>query len=131
MSDQPDRRERRRRRRDQLTPDQRAALPHREVRSSCGVEATEASIRWHWDRAFAAVASDAVAYEAWPSPRAWGVSLHEVFLAGWGMPIGESFDFEELALRCAELRRWTFMFLSMPMDIPGGVASPSGATAIL
>lgn len=55
-------------------------LPDREMRTSCGVEATEESIRWHWDNAFAAVATDTVAYEAWPSPKAWGVSMHEVSL---------------------------------------------------
>ncbi|KAF2152248.1 hypothetical protein K461DRAFT_321288 [Myriangium duriaei CBS 260.36] len=107
------------------------ALPHREVRSSCGVEASEEAIRWHWDNQFAAVGSDTVAYEAWPSPKPWGVSMHEVFLSGWGMPIGESFDLERLSERCRELGRWSFMFVSVPLDVPGGVASPPGAVAIL
>ncbi|KAK7710094.1 hypothetical protein SLS63_013060 [Diaporthe eres] len=113
-----------------LSEEQKAALPHRPARSSCGVEASEDTTRWHWDKAFAAVASDTVAYEAWPSPRSWGVSMHEVFLSGWGMPIGESFDLEGLAAKCREAQRWSFMFVSMPLDIPGGVASPPGAMAI-
>lgn len=113
-----------------ISEDQKAALPHRPVRSSCGVEASEDAIRWHWDNAFAAVASDTVAYEAWPSPKLWGVSMHEVFLSGWGMPIGESFDLEGLAVKCREVQRWSFMFVSVPLDVPGGVASPPGAVAI-
>lgn len=100
------------------------------MRSSCGVEASDATIRWHWDNAFAAVASDTVTYEAWPSPRPWGVSMHEVFLSGWGMPIGESFDLEGLAVKGRESQRWSFMFVSVPLDVPGGVASPPGAVAI-
>lgn len=113
-----------------LSNEEKAALPHRSVRSSCGVEASEAAIRWHWDNAFAAVASDTVAYEAWPSPRPWGVSMHEVFLSGWGMPIGESFDLEGLAVKCRALQKWSFMFISVPLDVPGGVASPPCAVAI-
>jgi kynurenine formamidase len=114
-----------------LSIEERSALPHRQVRSSCGVEATEESIRWHWDNAFAAVASDTVAYEQWPSPKPWGVCMHEVFLGGWGMPIGESFDLERLAQRCKEEKRWTFLLVSVPLNLPGGVASPPGAVAIL
>lgn len=112
------------------TPEQ-AQLPHRRVRASCGVEASEEVIRWHWENAFAAVASDTVAYEAWPSPRPCGVAIHEVFLSGWGMPIGESFDLEALADKCRTHKRWKFMFVSVPLDIPGGVASPPSAVAIL
>ncbi|KAK1466199.1 hypothetical protein CCUS01_01046 [Colletotrichum cuscutae] len=60
-----------------LTVAEQLALPQRQVRASCGVEASEEAIRWHWDHAFAAVASDTVAYEAWPSPKPWGVSMHK------------------------------------------------------
>lgn len=114
-----------------LSIDERAALPSRTVRSSCGVEASEEMIRWHWDSAFAAVASDTVAYEAWPSPKPWGVSMHEVLLSGWGTPIGESFDLEALAEKCAQRAKWTFMLVSVPLHVPAGVASPPGAVAIM
>jgi len=46
------------------------------------------------------------------------------------MPIGESFDLEKLAETCRQEARWTFMFVSVPLHIPGGVASPPGAVAI-
>lgn len=114
-----------------LPIEKRKDLPHRKVRSSCGFEASEESIRWHWDNRFAAVASDTVAYEAWPSPKPWGVAMHEVFLGGWAMPIGESFDLEELARRCKAEKKWSFLLVSVPLDLPGGIASPPGAVAIL
>ncbi|KAJ2983168.1 hypothetical protein NQ176_g888 [Zarea fungicola] len=107
------------------------ALPRRLIRSSMGVEASEENIRWHWENGFSAVASDTVAYEAWPSPKPWGVAMHEVFLSGWGMPIGESFDLELLAKRCQENRRWCFFFMSVPLNVPAGVASPANAVAVL
>ncbi|KAM5354131.1 hypothetical protein ACJ41O_000781 [Fusarium nematophilum] len=107
------------------------ALAHRPTRSSCGLDASLDAVRWHWENAFAAVASDTVAYEVWPSPRPAGERMHEIFLSGWGMPIGESFDLEGLAEECREQSRWTFMFVSVPLDVPGGVASPPGAVAIL
>ena len=62
----------------QLTDEEKERLGGHDDRASCGVEATEESIRWHWDQGFAAVASDTVAYEAWPSTKSWGVSMHEV-----------------------------------------------------
>jgi len=57
--------------------------------------------------------------------------LHEVGLAGWGMILGEMFDLEELAKECARLSRWTFLLTSMPLYVPGGIASPPNAQAIL
>ncbi|KAI0195519.1 putative cyclase-domain-containing protein [Astrocystis sublimbata] len=116
----------------QLTPSQQTSLASRPIRASMGLEASEESMRWHWDNGFSAVAGDAVAYEAWPSPRVWrGVSMHEVFLSGWGMPVGECFDLEALARKCKERKCWSFLFVSVPLDIPGGVASPPNAVAIL
>lgn len=69
------------------------------------------------------------AYECMPAPQP--PSLHEVFLAGWGMPIGELFDLRQLATECAKIKKWTFFFTSMVLNIPGGIASPPNAQAIL
>ncbi|KAI9928604.1 hypothetical protein MW887_001819 [Aspergillus wentii] len=113
-----------------LTNAEKDHLGGRDDRASCGVEASEAAIRWHWEQQFSAVASDTVAYEQWPSPKPWGVCMHEVFLSGWGMPIGECWDLEELSKTCKDLRRWTFMLTSQPLNLFGGVASPPNATAI-
>ena len=58
--------------------EERKALYQRTTRTFIGVDSSEESIKWHWDMQFAAVAGDTVAYETWPSPKSWGVSLHEV-----------------------------------------------------
>jgi len=45
--------------------------------------------------------------------------LHEWLLAGWGCPIGELFDLEELSVRCRELGRWSFFLSSVPLKVCG------------
>ena len=70
-----------------------------------------------------------VAYEVYPL-NSWP-SIHQVFLAGWGLPIGELFDTRELARQCKRLDQYTFFFTSMPLNVPGGIASPPNAQAIL
>ena len=47
--------------------EEKQRLGGRDDRASIGVEATEEYFPWHWEQQFAAVASDTVAYEAWPS----------------------------------------------------------------
>ncbi|KAL2823383.1 hypothetical protein BDW59DRAFT_180672 [Aspergillus cavernicola] len=112
------------------------ALAVRASRTFVGVENSLAMAEWHWNTGFAAVAGDTNAYEAWPpaqsaSDSGLPLSLHEVFLAGWGMPIGEVWNLEDLAKECRKLRKWSFFLTSQPLDIPGGVASPCNAIAIL
>jgi len=43
--------------------------------------------------------------------------LHEWLLAGWGLPIGELFDLENLAAECKKQKKWTFFFSSMPLKV--------------
>lgn len=59
------------------------------------------------------------------------VSLHEYLLPRWGMPIGEMFNLETLSEVCKAHNRWEFFFTSAPLNVPGGVASPPNAIAIL
>jgi kynurenine formamidase len=110
-----------------LSEREQLALAACPARSHVGVEATKEMLQWHWDNAFAAVASDTNAYEVWPPTRPWGVSCHEVFLSGWGMPIGELWDLERLAEECRKRKRWTFFLTSSPLNLSGGVASPANA----
>ncbi|KAI0385120.1 hypothetical protein F5Y04DRAFT_205476 [Hypomontagnella monticulosa] len=93
-----------------------------------GVEANINVLRWIWDTGIAAVAGDALSFEVYPP--LGDVFLHDWFLAGWGMPIGEMFDLERLAKVCKDLDRWTFFFTSVPFNMPGGVSSPPNAQAI-
>lgn len=110
-----------------LSSDDQVALAARPERSHIGVEASREMIEWHWNNAFAAVASDTNAYEVWPPTRPWGVSCHEVFLSGWGMPIGELWDLERLAEECRTRGRWSFFLTSSPLNLVGGVGSPANA----
>ncbi|KAL9589318.1 MAG: hypothetical protein Q9203_001879 [Teloschistes exilis] len=84
-----------------------------------GVEQSEAVLRWIWNN-FSAVAGDQPSFECWPSQKDW--ALHEVLLSGWGMPIGELFDLDELATECKRLKRWSFFLTSEVCNVPGGVA---------
>jgi kynurenine formamidase len=95
-----------------------------------GVKSCEETLKWIWEKQFAAVAGDMIAFEAVPfqSTEHW---LHEWLLAGWGMPIGELFDLERLAGECRRLKKWSFFFSSVPLNVPGGVASPPNGVAIL
>ncbi|OAA58433.1 hypothetical protein SPI_06506 [Niveomyces insectorum RCEF 264] len=113
-----------------MSDEDKTALAQRPERTFVGVEGSREMMEWHWDNGFAAVAGDTNAYEAWPPKKAWGVSCHEVFLSGWGMPIGELWDLEGLAKRCRELGRWSFFLTSCPLNLPAGVASPPNAMAI-
>ena len=57
--------------------------------------------------------------------------MHETILSGFGLPIGELFDLEELAKECKKQKRWTFFMTSEPLNLVGGVGSPPNAVAIL
>ena len=83
---------------------------------SIGLEPSEEILRWIWDSGFVAVAGDNPAFEAWPckDKRYW---LHEWLLAGWGLPIGELFDLEKLAMECEKAQKWTFFFSSVPLKV--------------
>jgi hypothetical protein len=105
-----------------------------------GVEGTEEMLRWIWDQGFAAVAGDAISFEVYPPKKSYargegkpdveGLVLHEFLLAGWGMPIGELFDLEELSRICREENRYEFFVASVPLNMPGGVSSPPNAVAL-
>jgi len=95
-----------------------------------GVESSLEMAQWLWENQFAAVAGDMPGFEQapiWESE----VQLHQWLLGGWGMPIGEMFNLGELARECKRLGRNTFFLTSVPLKIPGGVASPPNALAIL
>lgn len=81
-----------------------------------GVESGEPMLRWIWDHEFAAVAGDMVAFEAQPFVSETHI-LHEWLIAGWGMPIGELFDLERLAMVCKEKKKWNFFFSSVPLKV--------------
>lgn len=111
-----------------LNEEERAATaksPHKAV----GVAQGEATLRFLWDNHFAAVAGDAIAFEAYPAHPVHGF-MHETILALWGMPIGEMFYLESLAAECAADGVYEFFLTAAPLNKLGGVASPPNALAI-
>lgn len=103
-----------------LNDEQQRELSQRPTPDFIGVEATEGMVRWLWDFQFAAVAGDAPSFERAPirgnhaDPE---FNLHEWLLAGWGTPIGEMFDLEQLSQHCKETGRYSFFLSSMPLKV--------------
>lgn len=108
---------------------QQRAEPAVEQRFS-GLRADEATARFLWDSGVAAVVTDNPAVESAPGTREDG-SLHRRLLPMLGVVMGELFDLDVLALRCAERRRHDFLFVAAPLPIPAGLSSPANAMAIL
>ncbi|KAF2088813.1 putative cyclase [Saccharata proteae CBS 121410] len=114
------------------TADQHA-IANRPESDFIGLEPGRDTLEWLWDCKFAAVASDCPGFERSPVAGKHhdpDHQLHQWLLAAWGMPIGEFFDLEELSAYCEEKGRWEFFFSSVPLKVPGGVASPPNAVAI-
>ncbi len=101
-----------------------AEMPH----TAAGMAQGEDTLRFLWDNHFAAVAGDAIAFEAYPPHPVHGF-MHETLLALWGMPIGEMFYLEKLAEACASDGVYEFLLTSAPLNKLGGVASPPNALA--
>jgi hypothetical protein len=108
------------------SPDERA----RGAASWNGLHAGEATARMLWDGEVALLGCDNPAVENGPGDRAAG-SLHRRVLPALGLALMELLDLERLADRCAELGRWEFLFVSVPLHVVGGVSSPANAMAIL
>ncbi|KAF2640135.1 hypothetical protein P280DRAFT_518559 [Massarina eburnea CBS 473.64] len=113
-----------------------------------GVESSKDVVQWIWESGFVAVAGDAPSFEmsplvgdhnspggiwkgeAWEDEMQGGGLVHQWCLAGWGVMIGEMFDLERLCEKAEELGRHTCFVSSVPLKVPGGVASPPNAVAI-
>ncbi|PGH08298.1 hypothetical protein AJ80_07894 [Polytolypa hystricis UAMH7299] len=120
-----------------LTEEEKVAWALNDPPRWAGVKTSIETARWIWEKGFSACAGDAPGFERVPNigyvNEEGGLGklcLHEVILSGWGMPIGEIFDLEKLSEECAKQGRWSFFLTSMPLNIPGGVASPPNAVAI-
>ncbi|GAB1728101.1 hypothetical protein NU195Hw_g5838t1 [Hortaea werneckii] len=110
-----------------LSRDQISSLRQQQPLKFTGIEQSEEMMQFLWEN-FSAAGGDHPSFEAWPTQKDY--ALHEVMLAGWGMPIGELFDLEKLAEECKKQKRWSFFLTSKVCNVPGGVASPPNALAI-
>ena len=95
-----------------------------------GLRGTEDMARFLWDAHPAAICCDNPAVEVVPGNAADG-SLHRRLIPMLGMALGEMFDFEALAATCRAEQRWTFLFVAVPLNVPGALGSPGNAMAIL
>jgi kynurenine formamidase len=97
--------------------------------SAPGLSVTTAA--WFAEREVAGYATDTWGTEVLPNetPDVFQ-PLHIIMLVHMGMLIGEMFDLEELAQRCAEDGRNEFMLVAPPLPITGAVASPVNPLAI-
>ena len=94
-----------------------------------GLAADESSARAIWNWKIAALACDNPGVEVSPGDPNVG-NLHRRLIPGLGLAVGELFDFNALADQCAVENRWSFLFVAVPMNVPGGVGSPANAVAI-
>ncbi|KAK4938716.1 hypothetical protein LTR10_020899 [Elasticomyces elasticus] len=120
-----------------LDGDGRVEWSQRRPVTLIGVQTSKEMAEWLWNTGFSAVAADTVAFERQPFAPVGEIGglekygLHELLLGGWGMPIGEMWDLEALSEACTRNKRYNFFLTSMPLNIPGGIASPANAIAIL
>ena len=93
-----------------------------------GLSVSDALLAWLWDNQIAAIASDALAVELFPSPP--GPTLHRDGIALLGMVLGELFDLEALATDCASDGVYECLFMAKPLHLRSGVGSPANALAL-
>jgi kynurenine formamidase len=101
-----------------------------EALKSCGVEPSSAMVEWLWDNRFAAIGTDCPAVEPWPWDFSDEGALHYRTLSLLGLPLGEQFVLDDLAADCATDKRYEFLFVSVPLNLEGGIATPPNAVAI-
>jgi len=94
-----------------------------------GLRADEDMARWLWNSRVAAVCLDNPAVEPIPGDPAIG-SLHRRLIPMLGFALAELLDLDELAGACERDGRWDFLFVAVPLNLPGGVGSPSNAVAL-
>jgi kynurenine formamidase len=80
--------------------------------------------KWLKERDVSVLGSDGV-NDRYPS-EIEGVSspIHQLLLVGLGMPLLDNLQLEDLASMAASLNRWEFLFVAVPLRIPGGTGSP-------
>ena len=86
--------------------------------------------RWLKARDVAVIGSDGV-NDVMPSGVEGLVNpLHELVLVSLGMPLLDNLDLDPLAREARQRGRWTFLFVGLPLRVPGGTGSPLNPLAI-
>jgi kynurenine formamidase len=93
-----------------------------------GLAPTEEMAEYLWDLHIAALASDTHAVEALSVSDHY--YLHSQLIALLGLPLGEYWHFPELMRDCAADGRYSFLLVSIPLNVRGGIGSPAQAIAM-
>ena len=125
----------------------RAEIADRSRLKAPGLPSGERTAEFLWDMHIAAIGADNPGVEVWPQGTGRDPAevaelranhpelMHEVFahsllLPMLGIPLGEMFDLSALAADCATDGRYACLFVSAPLNVPHGVATPPNALAI-
>jgi hypothetical protein len=128
-----------------LDEDGRRAVAEDAMSGTCGLRRGRETAAGLWNLHVAAVAADNPALEVmpfgpWDRDRMAGwrddpeaaadTMLHFSLLGLLGIPIGEFFDLDALAVHCAADGRYSVLVTSAPLNLEAGVATPPNALAI-
>ena len=114
-----------------LDQSQREWLAAQEMFKAPGLLAAEATAEWLWDNHVSAVASDSPALEVMPFDRTVTDGfLHYRLVTFLGLAVGELFQLDALAEDCAATRVYEGLFVSAPLNMPGGAGSTANAIAM-
>ena len=86
--------------------------------------------RWLKERDVAVIGSDGVSDVVPSNVEGLVNPLHELVLAGLGMPILDNLDLEAAAAKAADSKRPTFLLIGAPLRVPGGTGSPLNPLAV-
>ena len=83
------------------------------------------TVEWFHDHDIAAVATDNITFEVYPSEREDAMlPVHLLHLVDMGMTQGQNWNLEELAADCADDGRYSFFLDASPMPFTHAVGSP-------
>jgi kynurenine formamidase len=87
---------------------------------------------WLYEREAAVLGSDGISD---PMPFVgtpdWPFPVHQIGITAIGLHLIDNMALTQLGARCAEARRWEFLFTMGPLRIPGGTGCPVNPVAVL
>jgi kynurenine formamidase len=89
------------------------------------------TVEWFHDHDVAAVATDNITFEVYPSEREDAVlPIHLLHLVDMGMTQGQNWNLEELAADCASDGRYAFFLDASPLPLTHATGSPVNPVAV-
>jgi kynurenine formamidase len=96
-----------------------------------GLEPSDDMLEYLWNIHIAAIAADNTSLEKVPQDGdPFQFRLHQTLLPLWGMAVGESWNLYDIAEDCERDGRYTFLLVSVPLNVKGGLGTPANAVAI-